>query len=129
MPLEESSYPEDWFAKAQQDVRTVEILLREQDVPDVAAFHLQQAVEKYLKGFLLSRGWKLQRTHNLEVLLNEAIHFDPGLERFRDLAEEATDFYTLERYPFFSSPGITRNDVVHLFPWLQQLIWWIEETI
>lgn len=29
MPLEESLYPHDWFTKAQQDVRTVEILLQQ----------------------------------------------------------------------------------------------------
>jgi hypothetical protein len=51
MPLEESLYPQDWFAKARQDIRTVEILLREEGDTEVAGFHLQQAVEKYLKGY------------------------------------------------------------------------------
>ena len=49
MPLEESFYPQDWFAKARQDVRTVEILLREKGDAEVTGFHLQQAVEKYLR--------------------------------------------------------------------------------
>ena len=128
MPLEESPYPQDWFAKARQDVRTVEILLREEGDAEVAGFHLQQAVEKYLKGYLLSQGWELQRIHNLEVLLNEAIRFEPELERFRELCEEATDFYTLERYPFFASPGITLEGVSRLLPPLRQLIEQIEET-
>lgn len=29
MPREESQYPQDWFSKARQDMRTVDILLRE----------------------------------------------------------------------------------------------------
>jgi HEPN domain-containing protein len=37
--------PQDWFAKARQDVRTVEILLREGGDAEVAGFHLSQAVE------------------------------------------------------------------------------------
>ena len=41
--------------------------------PDAAGFYLQQAMEKYLKAFLLSKKWKLKRTHDLEVLLNEAV--------------------------------------------------------
>jgi hypothetical protein len=41
MPLEESLYPQDWFSKARQDVRTVEILLREDGGAEVAGFHLQ----------------------------------------------------------------------------------------
>jgi hypothetical protein len=41
MPHKESLYPQDWFAKARQDVRTVEILLREAGDAEVAGFHLQ----------------------------------------------------------------------------------------
>jgi len=129
MPLEESLYPQDWFDKARQDVRTVEILLREEGDAEIAGFHLQQAVEKYLKGYLLSQGWELQRIHNLEVLLNETIRFEPEMERFRELCEEATVFYTLERYPFFTSPGITPETVSRLLPPLRQLIKQIEEMI
>jgi len=129
MRREESLYPQDWFAKAQQDVRTVEILLREEGDAEVAGFHLQQAVEKYLKGYLLSQGWELQRIHSLEALLNEAICFEPEMERFRELCEDATDFYTLERYPFFASPGITPKDVSRLLPSLRQLIEQIKETV
>jgi HEPN domain-containing protein len=122
MPPEESIYPQDWFDKAQQDIRTVDILLREQGDAEVAGFHLQQAIEKYLKGFLLANGWSLRRIHNLEVLLNEAVSFATELERFRDLCEKATDFYTLERYPFFSSTGITPQEVRNLRPLLQNMI-------
>jgi len=129
MPLKESRYPQDWFDKARRDVRTVEILLREEGDAEVAGFHLQQAVEKYLKGYLLSQGWELQRIHNLEALLNEAIRFEPEMERFRELCEEATDFYTLERYPFFASPGITSENVSRLLPSLRQLIEQIEERV
>jgi HEPN domain-containing protein len=129
MPLEESLYPQDWFSKARQDVRTVEILLREEGDAEVAGFHLQQAVEKYLKGYLLSQGWELQRIHNLEILLNEATSFAPEMERFRELCEEATDFYTLERYPFFASPGITLEDVSHLLTSLRRLIEQVEEMV
>jgi len=68
MPARESLYPHDWFSKARQDLRTVEILLRERGDAEVIGFHLQQTVEKYLKGYLLAQGWKLERIHDLEVL-------------------------------------------------------------
>jgi HEPN domain-containing protein len=129
MPPRESLYPQDWFEKARKDVRTVKILLREGGDADVAGFHLQQATEKYLKGYLLFQGWELQRIHNLEILLNEAICFEPEMERFRELCEEATDFYTLERYPFFASLGITSEDISRLLTQLQQLVEQIESMI
>ncbi len=101
-------------------------MLREEGDAEVAGFHLQQAAEKYLKGFLLFKGWELQRIHNLEALLNEAIRFEPRLERFREFCEEATDLYTLERYPFFASPGMASEDIAHLLPLLRELIKQIE---
>lgn len=52
MPKRESLYPKDWLAKAEQDLKRVEVLLEADDAPG-AGFHLQQAMEKYLKGYLL----------------------------------------------------------------------------
>ena len=66
----ESTYPADWFQIATDDFRRVPRRLEEGDAGD-AAFHLQQALEKYLNGFLLSRGWKLERIHELVKLLEE----------------------------------------------------------
>jgi HEPN domain-containing protein len=129
MSAKESRYPHDWFEKARQDIRTVEILLRAQGDAEVAGFHLQQAAEKYLKGYLLSQGWRLERIHNLEILLNEAVRFNPDLERFRDLCEEATDFYTFERYPFFETPGVSLRDIARLLPLLYELIREIESGV
>lgn len=88
MRHKESLYPQDWFAKARKDLHTVEILMREQGDAEIASFHLQQAAEKYLKGYLLSHGWQLQRTHNLEILLNEAVRIEPRLEDFEISAKK-----------------------------------------
>ena len=52
----ESLLPKDWFAKAAQDMKRVDALLAIND-DEGAGFHLQQAAEKYLKGYLLGRGW------------------------------------------------------------------------
>ena len=72
--------------------------MAEGDIED-AAFHLQQALEKGLKGFLLARGWELKRIHNLQVLLNDAVEFDSSLESFRSLCQQVNGYYLLERYP------------------------------
>ena len=65
MPGNESLHPKDWAVKGDSDLNAVEILLKAQNL-DVAAFHIQQAIEKYLKGYLL-RSWKnsLRRQKNL----------------------------------------------------------------
>lgn len=85
-------------------------LLDNQD-PEAAGFFLQQTVEKFLKAFLLSKGWKLKRIHDLETLLNRALDYDSSLEPFREVCQKITGFYSIERYPFFTEPGITDDDV------------------
>jgi HEPN domain-containing protein len=59
----ESSLPKDWYNKGALDIRRSEILLENND-PEGAAFHLQQALEKYLKGYLIRKGWKLECYNN-----------------------------------------------------------------
>lgn len=54
----ESLYPKDWIEKAKKDLRRAKLLLADGDT-EGAGFHLQQAIEKYLKGYLLSKGWRL----------------------------------------------------------------------
>lgn len=56
MKDKESRLPQDWFRKGEADIRTAEILLNHGGDPEIAASHLQQALEKYLKGYLLSKG-------------------------------------------------------------------------
>lgn len=101
MPDKESLIPTDWFKKAEADIRTVEILIAQKGDTEIAAMHIQQAIEKYIKGYLLAKGWKLKKTHDLPELLDEAVKYSPSLEKFRDLCEEATVFYFEARYPFF----------------------------
>jgi HEPN domain-containing protein len=70
MPETESLIPDEWYRMAAEDVMVSQTLLK--NAPQLQAsivFHLQQAVEKYLKGFLLSKGWTLQRIHDMNCLL------------------------------------------------------------
>ncbi len=105
-----SLYPEDWKEKARKDWRRITVLLKDGDA-EGGAFFLQQTLEKYLKGFLLERGWKLRKIHELNTLLDYAVEFDAGLEEFRDLCEEVKGYYLAGRYPFNMSPEPTIKDI------------------
>ena len=75
MQPEESQYSEDWFRIGNKELDRAKNLFNLSDLGG-AGFNIQQAVEKYLKGYLLSKGWKLKKIHDLEPLLNEAIPHD-----------------------------------------------------
>jgi HEPN domain-containing protein len=110
MPPKESRYPKDWLALAEKDLVRVSRCLRDGDT-ELAAFCLQQAVEKFLKAFLLSRGWKLRRIHDLEALLDDAMAHDPSLDRFRNVCQEITNYYVVERYPLMVATEFREDEV------------------
>lgn len=72
MPPEESRYPQSWLRIAEKDWNRVDHLLKLQEA-SAAGFFLQQAVEKFLKAYLLSKGWELKRIHDLEILINDPL--------------------------------------------------------
>ena len=126
MQDKESSLPEDWFKKGDDDQQAVGILLEHGGKSSVAAFLIQQMLEKYMKGFLISKGWKLKRIHDLEELLDEMVGNDQSFEEFREIAQKATAFYFLERYPFFGGE-LSRDEVENAYNESLKLIEKIDE--
>lgn len=119
-PTHKGRYPREWLTKAAEDLARVTRRLDEGDVDD-AAFHLQQALEKYLKGFLLSRGWALKKIHDLEALLDDAVAYDRQIEDFRPLLQEVTGYYLIERYPTVEE-GPTAAEVRLAYQQTQRLV-------
>ena len=87
------------FERGKHDLEVAKILLTEEEYLDVVLFHIHQAVEKYLKGYLIYKGWELKKIHDLEALITEAISFDVEFQRYLDFGRKLTAFYFEERYP------------------------------
>lgn len=47
----------EWFSRGDHDFQSAKLLLQEGGHTDTVVFLLHQTVEKYLKGFLLAKGW------------------------------------------------------------------------
>ncbi len=116
----ESQYPKEWFRIAAKDLQRAARRLAERDTDD-AAFHLQQAIEKYLKGYLLSHGWTLRRIHDVEALLSDAVRYDARLERYRALCQQVAGYYIIERYPTFEE-GPSIAEVRHAYGNARELV-------
>lgn len=87
------------FERANHDLEAAKILINKEGYYDVVLFHIHQAVEKYLKGFLISKGWQLRKIHDLETLITEASGFSPALQKYLDFGRKLTAFYYEQRYP------------------------------
>jgi HEPN domain-containing protein/predicted nucleotidyltransferase len=120
LKAEDSLYPQDWLRFAEQDWQRVEKRLSEDDHQD-AAVHLQQALEKYLKAFLLANGWKLEKTHEVSKLLEKAIKYKPALNTFAGLCEQVENYYFAERYPLSLDAGTSADEIAKNFQEAHQL--------
>ena len=88
-----------WLEKANHDLMIVERdLAHDAPVTDVACFHCQQAVEKYLKAFLVSHLVKQPRIHDIEALIRECAAFDGSFAKIQNISY-LTDYAVELRYP------------------------------
>ena len=58
----------EWFDRGKHDLDVVRILLKQENYFDIVLFHIHQVIEKYLKGYLINKSWKLKKIHDLEFL-------------------------------------------------------------
>lgn len=89
-----------WIEKADQDLGTAEIV--NQHIPkymDMIAFHCQQAVEKYLKAFLIFNNTGFTRTHDLVLLLDLVSRIEPIDDDLYEKAAELQSYSVEIRYP------------------------------
>lgn len=127
MSREEAESPSDWVDIAEKDWGRAR-RLQEED-PELAGFCLQQAVEKFLKAFLLAHGWDLRRIHGLDALLDDAVFYEPDLESYRSICQRISAFYLIERYPIAHDAEITHEDVQGAIDRVQGLVDRIREHL
>ena len=89
-----------WLTKAAHDLAAARLLA--QDPPAdraLAVFHCKQAAEQALKGYLVYWNQRVERTHDVGLLLERAMQIEPPFESWQDAADRLTPFATAYRYP------------------------------
>ena len=87
----------EWLEKANKDLEAAKILLEK--IPEISAYHSQQAVEKYLKAYLVSENKDFPKTHNIYFLLELCIELDSKFKKLRKIGIEKLTRYAFVRYP------------------------------
>ncbi len=96
--------PQIWIDKADEDLRAARLIAeREKRLWAQIGFLLQQATEKYLKAFLISKQIRFPKTHNLEYLQEMCADIEQEFRNidFGDMTLYAVDF----RYPAMFPAG------------------------
>jgi len=71
----------------------------ERAILDMAIYHCQQAGEKALKAFLVFWDQRVDKTHDLRLLLKKVSVIEPSLPALWDSADRLTPHATAYRYP------------------------------
>jgi HEPN domain-containing protein len=105
----------EWFKKAKVDFNSAEILYKYEGENEIICFHLQQAVEKYFKGYLIYKTGLLQEGHNLRKLCIKAKEYNSNLNNFVKDCAFLNDFYIETRYPVEQPLIVSDEDVQESF--------------
>jgi len=91
--------PADWFLLAADRLKVADLAYATHGITYSGVELLQEAVERYLKGYLVAKGWRLVKTHDLPTLVRAAIEFDQAFTAFSGLAADLTESFWSQHYP------------------------------
>ena len=104
-------YLKNWLKKAEEDLKVAkhEFALSEYEmVTSAVCFHCQQAVEKYIKAFLVANQIEFGKTHNIEYLIELASAKSPEIS---DIEPGDLSFFAVNaRYPDSEFVELDRTD-------------------
>lgn len=89
----------DWLEFSQDDLKAAHLLLETEGLPNMAAFHCQQCIEKALKAYILYTTHGHVDGHNLTWLCRQAVRSDPRFQEWLDESAVLNRFYIETRYP------------------------------
>lgn len=127
MPPTDESKPEHWFAFGDRDFDLVEVAVRNGVASSSVLAKLVEGLEKHLKGFLIGKGWRLVRTHDVQALLRLAIGFDGALAGFESVLEPLAEAYVEGRYPGFDVEEPTVEELRQILREVRPLVDWLKK--
>lgn len=119
---------QDWFKIADKDLKLAKILKDQLDFAYGVGFHCQQAVEKYLKGYLILKSGNYPKIHDLPLLLELCYHFEIGFKKFLHNCETLSNLYLEERYPL-GEEKYSKQDVAQFIKLAEELVNFVKKIV
>ena len=112
----------DWYDKSLDDLDMVRRALEPSPGQNLggAAYHVQQAAEKLLKGYLTHIGVAVPRTHDIATIAAQIPHVDP-LKADAVALDAVTPWATIFRYPPDDPATNTPPELKDVLSWKQRI--------
>lgn len=119
----------EWFKMAQKDIKSAKILFEHDADNEIVCFHCQQAIEKYLKGYLIYITGELNEGHNLVKLCKKAMQHSKSFGDFlKDMAFVNT-YYIETRYPAVDPLIVSIEDTEECIRIVDEIVAKIDELV
>jgi len=110
--------------KAEKDIMTVDTLYTKPKYPedqmyDIICFHATQAVEKFLKGFIISNGKTVEKIHDLDILQESAMEIDASFSVIKNACVLLNTFAPNIKYD--DEDPITKQDMDKIMKSLESI--------
>ena len=86
----------EWLKAANDDLILLDDIIDNQSITNLIAFHSQQAVEKTLKAYIESKGYKVPKVHKIQTLVDR---IDLDFSQDDELIQLLDTLYIESRYP------------------------------
>lgn len=119
----------EWFEKAKADIDFAKIGFKETEHYGQVCFLCQQAAEKYLKGFLVSKGIKPPKIHSVATLASKSAK---PVKEFKNILPQCKildRYYIPTRYPVVIGLTFKKQDAQEALCILSKIINLIEDHI
>ncbi len=125
-----SNLSKDWFKIAENEFKFAKVNLEEFNTfyPQIC-FYFQQAVEKYLKGFLVYHHKKFPKNHDLTQLLKICAEIDKDFLNYVEETDYLVQFYFVARYPMVEYPPAGKQEAYQSLKYAEALVEFIKKKI
>ncbi|MFQ5680801.1 MAG: HEPN domain-containing protein [Candidatus Omnitrophota bacterium] len=91
----------EWLKKGEKDLLTAthELSFGKEAVTENVCFHCQQAVEKFIKAYMMFLDIEVAKTHEIGELITKCQEKDAEIAEFKEIADRLTDYAVEVRYP------------------------------
>ena len=115
---------EEWFAKAEKDLKTAKYNLKGNEL-EAAAFFLQQSAEKALKALLIKKTKKLMKVHDLVILARKV----DAPKEIIGYCQRLTIVYQQVRYPDISYKTNLEEEINELLIYAEEILKWTKNNL
>lgn len=120
---------QNWLEYASNDLSWTKANLNEQ-VWYGACFTAQQAAEKALKAYLISKDETIKKIHDLRVLIERCHTIDPDFEKLRESCATLNPYYTPARYPDIGEyTDFTEEKAREAYQIAKEIVEFVEEKL